>query len=129
MPVNFVSTRIVASDVPALAEFYGAISCVSPVFGSPEFAEIRTASGTVAISSQRSSDRNGAGAATPRSNRSVVIEFMVDDVDAERARLSPLVTDWVLEPTNQPWGNRSMLFRDPEGNLINFYKPLPRAAA
>ena len=128
MPINFVSTRIVTSDVPALAEFYGAISGVPAVFGSPEFAEIRTASGTVAISSVRSSDRNGAGAATPRSNRSVVIEFMVDDIDAERARLSPIVTDWVLEPTNQPWGNRSMLFRDPEGNLINFYKPLPRAA-
>jgi catechol 2,3-dioxygenase-like lactoylglutathione lyase family enzyme len=34
-----------------------------------------------------------------------------------------------LEPTNQPWGNRSMLFRDPDGNLINFYKPLKREAA
>jgi catechol 2,3-dioxygenase-like lactoylglutathione lyase family enzyme len=30
----------------------------------------------------------------------------------------------VLEPTDQPWGNRSMLFRDPDGNLVNFFAPI-----
>lgn len=112
-----------------MAEFYGAITGIAPVFYTEEFAEIRTAAGVLAISSLRSSNSNGAGAATPRANRSVIIEFIVDDVDAERARLSPIVKDWVLEPTNQPWGNRSMLFRDPEGNLINFYRPIRREAS
>ena len=23
-----------------------------------------------------------------------------------------------------PWGNRSVLFRDPDGNLVNFFTPL-----
>jgi hypothetical protein len=45
----------------------------------------------------------------------------VEDVDAERSRLQAVVPTWVQEPTNQPWGNRSMLFRDPDGNLINFF--------
>jgi hypothetical protein len=44
-------------------------------------------------------------------------------VDAERARLDGLVTQWVMEPTDMPWANRSMLFRDPDGTLINLYKP------
>jgi len=35
--------------------------------------------------------------------------------------LDEQVTDWVQEPTTQPWGYRSMLFRDPDGNLINLY--------
>ena len=39
----------------------------------------------------------------------------------ERLRLKEIVKAWVLEPTDQPWGNRSMLFRDPDGNLINLY--------
>jgi hypothetical protein len=26
-----------------------------------------------------------------------------------------------------PWGNRSMLFRDPDGNPINLFKPLAKA--
>jgi uncharacterized glyoxalase superfamily protein PhnB len=25
----------------------------------------------------------------------------------------------VMPPTTQPWGNRSMMFRDPAGNLVN----------
>jgi uncharacterized glyoxalase superfamily protein PhnB len=64
-----------------------------------------------------------AGAASAAANRSAILEFEVSDVDAERARLRGTVTDWVQEPTSQPWGNRSMLFRDPDGNLINFYTP------
>jgi hypothetical protein len=27
----------------------------------------------------------------------------------------------VLEPTTMPWGNRSLLFRDPDGNLVNLF--------
>jgi hypothetical protein len=27
----------------------------------------------------------------------------------------------VMEPTNQPSGNRSMLLRDPDGNLTNIF--------
>jgi hypothetical protein len=27
----------------------------------------------------------------------------------------------VLPPTDLPWGNRAMLFRDPDGNLINMF--------
>lgn len=53
----------------------------------------------------------------------MILEFEVEDVDAEQMRLKPLVAEWVLEPTTQPWGNRSMLFRDPDGNLINVYTP------
>jgi len=54
----------------------------------------------------------------------VIIEFRVDDVDKEYEKLKTLVSDVVKEPTTQPWGNRSMLFRDPDGNLINFFTPV-----
>ena len=32
--------------------------------------------------------------------------------------------NFVNEPTTLPWGNRSLLFRDPDGNLINFFTPV-----
>jgi len=36
----------------------------------------------------------------------------------------------VNEPTTMPWGNRSLLFRDPDGNLVNFFTPVtPEAVA
>src|SRR3979411_982014 len=36
--------------------------------------------------------------------------------------------DFVNEPTTMPWGNRSLLFRDPDGNLVNFFTPVTPAA-
>ena len=39
--------------------------------------------------------------------------------------LADVAAQWVMEPTDQPWGNRSALLRDPDGNLINLFTPLP----
>ena len=50
-----------------------------------------------------------------------MIEFRVDDVDAECARLLQIPVEWVKTASTQPWGNRSMYFRDPDGNLVNVY--------
>ncbi len=51
-------------------------------------------------------------------NRTIIIEFQVDDVEAEYTRWKSFVENWVLKPTIMPWGNRSMLFRDPDGNPL-----------
>jgi catechol 2,3-dioxygenase-like lactoylglutathione lyase family enzyme len=58
----------------------------------------------------------------------VIIEFLVDDVDKAHQELAGLVDDVVQEPTTMPWGNRSLLFRDPDGNLVNFFTPVTPAA-
>ena len=68
------------------------------------------------------------GAARPADNHSVIIEFLVEDVDRVHQNLAGLVEDFVTEPTTMPWGNRSLLFRDPDGNLVNFFTPVTPAA-
>ena len=127
--MKFSSLRIVTKDVPALAAFYENLTGASPG-GPPEYrsdyVEFQTSGAILAICSQRSVDMQNAGATSPASNRSAILEFEVEDVDAERSRLGPVVKEWVLEPTTQPWGNRSMLFRDPDGNLINLFTPPKR---
>jgi catechol 2,3-dioxygenase-like lactoylglutathione lyase family enzyme len=120
--------RIITKDVSALARFYQQITGIAPV-GNEDYQEIRTNHGTLAIGSQRSMELYGAGAAVPASNRSAIVEFQVEDVDRERARIAGIVREFALEPTDQPWGNRSMLFRDPDGNLINFYTPKRQPAS
>ncbi len=122
MKLAFV--RIVTGDVSGLTRFYHAITGMTPKIFNDAYVEFSAAGAMLAISSQRTMDLYGARATVPRSNRSVVLDFQVDDVDRERARLAAIVMDFVLEPTNQPWGNRSMLFRDPEGNLVNFFAPI-----
>lgn len=119
------STRIVTKDVAALARFYQEITGITPD-GGVDYVEFATVGETLAISSKRATDLYNAGASVPESNRSMIIEFEVDDVDQERSRLREIIKEWVLEPTTQPWGNRSMLFRDPDGNLINFFAPVGR---
>jgi len=118
--IKLTQTRIVTQDVAALAKFYEQLTGVSPE-GSDEYVEFAFAEGGLAICSKRSADIFGGGVARAASNRSVVLDFEVEDVDQERVRLGSLVPEFVLEPTNQPWGNRSMIFHDPDGNLINFY--------
>ena len=120
------STRIVTKDVAALARFYQEVTRIAPV-GGADFVEFRTAGAILSLCSQRAVDAHNAGAAVPARNRTALLEFQVEDVDDERDRLQSTVGSWVQEPTDQPWGNRSMLFRDPDGNLINFFTPIRQA--
>jgi predicted enzyme related to lactoylglutathione lyase len=118
--MNLVKIRLITRDVPALSRFYASM-CGIPAYGSDEYVELRTPMGTVAITSQRAMGLYGVGSADPSARRSMVLGFEVADVDATRRRLAGVVTSFILEPTTQPWGNRSMLFRDPDGNLINVF--------
>jgi len=118
--MKLACARLVTRDVILLAEFYRKVLRTQPI-GSDCYVELPTAGATLAISSKCSVDLFNAAAAEPAANRSVILDFEVENVDQERARLHDLVGTFVLEPTDQPWGTRSMLFRDPDGNLINFF--------
>ena len=126
--MKLAQARLVTNDVPGLARFYERILGIAPI-GSEDYVELRVSGSTLAISSKRSVDLFNAGAAEPAANRSLILDFQVKDVDRERSRLHDLVGEFVLEPTDQPWGNRSMLFRDPDGNLINFFSPVDKDGA
>jgi len=126
--MNFVSIRIITSDVARLAGFYEQATGVEASRYGEDFAELRTAHATLAIGSERTVPLFAPGAARPASNHSVIVEFLVADVDRVRERLAGLVDDVVTEPTTMPWGNRSFLFRDPDGNLVNFFTPVTPAA-
>jgi predicted enzyme related to lactoylglutathione lyase len=126
--MDFVSIRIITGDVARLADFYEKATGVQASRPSGDFAEIRTACATLAIGSTRTVPLFAPGAARPADNHSVIIEFLVDDVDRVHQNLAGSVTDFVNEPTTMPWGNRSLLFRDPDGNLVNFFTPVTPAA-
>ena len=58
-------------------------------------------------------------------NHSATIEFRVADVDAVYEQLADGLRESLVQaPTTMPWGNRSLLFRDPDGNLVNFFTPV-----
>ncbi|WP_199255313.1 VOC family protein [Mycolicibacterium mengxianglii] len=126
--MKFVSTRIITADVSQLVGFYELVTGIAAVWGNELFAEIPTPAGTLAIGSDKTVPLFGAGSAEPAANRSAILEFIVEDVDAEYDRLRDHVADIVTEPTTMPWGNRALMFRDPDGNLVNLFTPVTEEA-
>lgn len=126
--MRFVSTRIITADVDRLVTFYEMVTEAAAVWGNELFAEIPTPVGALAIGSDKTVPLFGQGSAEPAANRTAIFEFIVDDVDAEYARLREQLTEVVTEPTTMPWGNRALLFRDPDGNLVNLFTPVTEAA-
>jgi catechol 2,3-dioxygenase-like lactoylglutathione lyase family enzyme len=121
-----INTCLISKDVKTLAAFYGRILKIEPQFAVDNYVEFRTAAGVLAIFDAGAQENYIPGAAVAGANRSVVLEFRVDNVDAEYARLQSVVKTWVKGPTTQPWGTRSIYFRDPDGNLVDFFT-VPRA--
>jgi uncharacterized glyoxalase superfamily protein PhnB len=118
--VKFASVRVVTDQFDPLVEFYARLTDVEPTRLAPGFAEIRLDGCTLAISSRDIIERVNGGAIVPKANRSSMLEFEVDDVDGLLARAS-LLAEVVQPPTTMPWGNRSMLLRDPDGAIINIF--------
>ena len=126
--MNLVSIRIITDDIARLVAFYERVTGVRANWSTEDFAELRTSGGTLAIGSTRTVALFAPDAARAADNHTAIVEFLVDDVDAVHRDLAGYVTDLVTEPTTMPWGNRSLLFRDPDGNLVNFFTPVTPAA-
>jgi predicted enzyme related to lactoylglutathione lyase len=126
--VNFVSIRIITADIKRLARFYEQITGISVTMYTEDFGELKTPACTLAIGSTRTLQLFGGDVARPAANHTAIIEFRVDNVDHEYERLKKVFSEFVQEPTTMPWGNRSLLFRDPDGNLINFFTPVSAEA-
>lgn len=124
--MNLVSIRIITDHIDELVNFYEQLTGISARRYTPDFAELRTPGATLAIGSTQTLQMFGGEAiAAPAANRSAIIEFRVEDVDREYERLAELLQPSLVQaPTTMPWGNRSLLFRDPDHNLVNFFTPL-----
>ena len=128
--MKLVSTRIITANVENMILFYEKITGIHAIQYTPDFAELKTATATIAIGSINTLQFFGCeSVARPADNKTAIIEFWVDDVDNEFERLKIYLSSSVVqEPTTMPWGNRSLLFRDPDGNLINFFSPVTKSA-
>ena len=125
--MKFASTRLIARDIKALVGFYENLTGQKAEWLAPVFAEIVTPAATLAFGAAETVALFKEGSAEPASNRTAILEFQVEDVEAEFARLKDDV-EVVCEPKMMPWGNRAAQFRDPEGTLVLMYTPVTEAA-
>ena len=66
---------------------------------------------------------DGEDAPTPKGSASLQLAFKVavDDVDRCADELLRHGVDLLEPPTDQPFGHRTLFFRDPDGNLLEVY--------
>ncbi len=121
--MELVQARLVTDDVAGLAGFYRRlVGAAVPL--NDYYVEVPAGPMSVGFSKRRFTEYCADTAACREPGqppREVILDFMVRDVDTEYRRIAALGVDWVLRPATQPWGSRSMIFRDPEGHLVNVF--------
>ncbi len=123
---RLVNTCVITNNVKQLVEFYEAILLLKARKSGENYAEFPSDAGVLAVFSAEAQKKYIPGSTEVAKNRSVILEFRVNDVDQEYRRLQSLVKTWVKPPTTQPWGTRSIYFRDPDENLVDFYAPVKK---
>ena len=120
--MELAQTRIVTDDVEGMARFYARLLGVE-VTPNDFYAEVSAGATTIGFSKCRFTEywgsRPSGSSASGASQGETILDFAVDDVDGEYERIKRIGVQWVMPPTSQPWGKRSMMFRDPEGHLVN----------
>jgi predicted enzyme related to lactoylglutathione lyase len=119
--MELVQCRMVTDDVEGLAGFYARLLAVRATLNG-YYVEIPAGAASVGFSRRRFTEHqeaDGPSSPGPVRRDGIILDFLVEDVDAEYPRIVALGVDWVMPPTTQPWGNRSMMLRDPAGNLVN----------
>jgi catechol 2,3-dioxygenase-like lactoylglutathione lyase family enzyme len=120
---NTVNVRLLVDDVAASIDFYTRHFGFSVLNAFPAFADVKRGNLRLLLSGPQSSaarpmtdgERPGPGGW----NR---IHFIVDDLDAEIARLTDAGVTFRNEVVTGP-GGAQVLACDPSGNLIELFQP------
>jgi uncharacterized glyoxalase superfamily protein PhnB len=119
--MNFNLTTIVTQNLQHMCDFYQQILQIEPQVFRNNYIMFTTDAASLALWRQSEAEQFGLGVMRSAANASILIEFEVDNIDAEYQRLKNLSVEWVQELTTFPWEMRAFYIRDPEGNIVNFY--------
>jgi catechol 2,3-dioxygenase-like lactoylglutathione lyase family enzyme len=115
---------VFARDMAAMRRFYADVM-LFPVYRDvhPSWIEYRVG-GTLLALTERGFVFNDPD--TPKGALSLQLAFRVTqaEVDACAAAFREAGVMIVGEPTNQPWGHRTLFVRDPDGNVVEIYADL-----
>ncbi len=109
MTVSLVGLTLHVSDVDRSLEFYRRLPGASVLFHLPGlFALLLLGQGRLGLLADQ--------------KRPFHVELEVPDLDAAAVELQRLGFD-IDGPTQRQWGERDVLVRDPDGNLLEFAAP------
>lgn len=118
--MKFNGICLVTKDVPRLKGFYSTVLQVKAE-GDDTFTVLAIPGAALSIFTEEGMERMAPGSMQHSGCGRYTLEFEVEDVDKEYERLKSMDITIVKPPTTQTWGRRSVWFRDPDGNIINFF--------
>jgi predicted enzyme related to lactoylglutathione lyase len=121
MTAQFTDLCLISKDVLNLVDFYEKLFDVTASEKGEYHSSLDICGLSLTIDAADIADGDSVFSyVNCKASDNTIICFNVDDVDAEYTRVLALGTIALNEPTTHPWGARSLQFRDPDGNIINF---------
>lgn len=112
---------IITGNIEKMKNFYLKLFGVEPEVDLEKYVEFNYGGAKMSLFDEKEHNSLAPNSAVPMANRSVMIEFEVENVEAEYQRMQREEFDIVKGITVQPWGNCSIYIRDCDGNLVNLY--------
>ncbi len=128
MPPRLGYAILFVSDLERSIRFYRDVIGLPFRFANESYAEFATEGAKFSLYA-RSGLPELIGRAAPAGEApwpQGEVVFLVDDVDAEHARLSQAGVRVLAPPTDRPWGERTLHVVDPDGNVIELTRPKQR---
>jgi len=119
--MELMQCRIITGDVERMAAFYACL-VETDVTLNEYYVEVPAGAAAVGFSRCRFAGfRAGEAMDSAQEPGQIILDFQVDDADAQYLRIAAMGVEWVMPPKTQPWGSRAMIFRDPGGHLVNVF--------
>lgn len=118
--MHFTGICLITKDVKTLSHFYADV-LGTEAEGDETHASLKLGEFDIAIFSIEGMEKMAPGSMQGAGYGSFTVNFQVQNVDKEYERISSKGIGIVMPPRTHPWGSRSFWFRDPDGNIVNFF--------
>jgi len=118
--MKFSGICLITRNVPRLSGFYMKILDTKGE-GDDTHMELSAHGTSIAIFSESGMEEMAPGSMEKYGHGCLTINFEVEDADAEYEKIKAMGSSIVKPPQTHPWGSRSFWFRDPDGNIVNFF--------